>query len=157
MQAVFSGELCGPPINRMPGFSLTSVKDGGLAFEGAPGLEAINLMRGVHGGLYGAILDSWMAHAVMTGAPRGSVGTTLEFKVNITRTIPVGTVVRGHRDRAAFGTLLRRCNGRHSRDRGRPPLCHRLDHLHDHDGPLEAPGRGYRTVPGLAVNAFVVE
>lgn len=31
-----------------------------------------------------------MACAVMTKVPRGSVYTTLEYKVNITRTIPVG-------------------------------------------------------------------
>ena len=94
MQAVLSGKLSGPPISRTLGFSLASVKDGEVVFEGAPGFEATNLMRGVHGGWYGTILDSCMACAVMTRVPRGSVYTTLEFKVNITRAIPVGTAVR---------------------------------------------------------------
>ncbi|MFO7771785.1 MAG: PaaI family thioesterase, partial [Roseovarius gahaiensis] len=41
-----------------------------------------------------AILDSCMGCAVMTKVPRGSVYTTLEYKVNITRAIPLGLRVR---------------------------------------------------------------
>ena len=94
MQAILAGELSGPPISRTLGFALTSVRDGEVIFEGAPGFGATNPMRGVHGGWYGTILDSCMACAVMTRVPKGSVYTTLEFKVNITRAIPLGTAVR---------------------------------------------------------------
>jgi len=47
----------------------------------------------VHGGWYGTLLDSAMACAVMTRVPRGSVYTTLEYKINILRAIPLGTQI----------------------------------------------------------------
>jgi len=47
----------------------------------------------VHGGWYGTILDSAMACAVMTKLPKGSVYTTLEYKVNLIRAVPLGTLV----------------------------------------------------------------
>ena len=39
--------------------------------------------------LDGTLLDSAMACAVMTMVPRGSVYTTLEYKINILRSIPL--------------------------------------------------------------------
>lgn len=94
MQAVLRGELSGPPIGETLGFCLTGVEDGQVTFDGAPAFAAANPMRGLHGGWYGAILDSCMACAVMTRVPRGAYYTTLEYKVNITRAIPLGTLVR---------------------------------------------------------------
>ncbi|QYX58483.1 PaaI family thioesterase [Roseovarius sp. SCSIO 43702] len=99
MRSILRGELSGPPIGRTLGFRLTGVEEGRVTFEGTPGFDATNPMRGLHGGWYGAILDSCMACAVMTRVPRGSFYTTLEFKVNITRAIPLGTPVR------AIGTV----------------------------------------------------
>lgn len=94
MQAVLRGELSGPPIGRTLGFYLTEVAEGRVVFEGAPAFNTTNPMRGTHGGWYGTILDSCMACAVMTCVPQGSYYTTLEYKVNITRAIPLGTAVR---------------------------------------------------------------
>jgi len=39
------------------------------------------------------LLDSCMACAVMTKVPQGSIYTTLEYKVNLTRNIPLGTEI----------------------------------------------------------------
>jgi uncharacterized protein (TIGR00369 family) len=50
-------------------------------------------MGTLHGGWYGTILDSAMACAVMTTLPAGKIQTTLEFKVNIIRSIPIGVAV----------------------------------------------------------------
>lgn len=94
MQDMVAGRLAGPPIGAAMGFWPMQAEAGRVVFEGAPGLDAANPMRGVHGGWYGAILDSCMACAVMTTVPRGSVYTTLEYKVNITRAIPLDTPVR---------------------------------------------------------------
>lgn len=94
MQAVLRGELSGPPIGRALGFHLTEVAEGRVVFEGSPGFNTTNPMRGTHGGWYGTLLDSCMACAVMTCVPQGSYYTTLEYKVNITRAIPLGTSVR---------------------------------------------------------------
>lgn len=96
---MLSGKIPGPPISATLGFSVTDVSDGEVAFEGAPAFNATNPMRGVHGGWYGAILDSALGCAVMTKVPRGSIYTTLEFKVNITRALSIGSRAR------AIGTV----------------------------------------------------
>jgi uncharacterized protein (TIGR00369 family) len=94
MQDMVAGRLPGPPIGATMGFWPISAEDGCVTFEGTPGFSVTNPMRGLHGGWYGAILDSCMACAVMTKVPRGSAYTTLEYKVNITRAIPLGMKVR---------------------------------------------------------------
>lgn len=93
MRDVVAGRLAGPPIGATLGFWPVEVEEGRVRFEGCPGFDATNPLRGVHGGWYGAILDSCMACAVMTRVPKGSHYTTLEFKVNITRPIPLETRV----------------------------------------------------------------
>ena len=94
MQDVVAGVLAGPPIGHTLGFWPLEAVRGRVVFEGTPGFDATNMMRGTHGGWYGAILDSCMACAVMTEVPKGAYYTTLEFKVNITRAVPVGMAVR---------------------------------------------------------------
>ncbi|WP_370227629.1 PaaI family thioesterase [Cognatishimia sp.] len=94
MQGVLTGELAGPPIARTLNFALAEVDHGHVVFEGRPQFEATNPLRTVHGGWYGTILDSCMACAVMTTLEKGSYYTTLEFKVNIVKAIPIGMPVR---------------------------------------------------------------
>ena len=94
MQSVLDGTSAGPPIGKLMGFHLDAVSDGEVSFIGCPEFETTNPMGTVHGGWYGTILDSCMACAVMTKVPQGSVYTTMEFKVNIIRPIPLGTEVR---------------------------------------------------------------
>ncbi len=89
MRDVIAGRLAGPPIGETLGFWPVEASDGRVVFEGCPDFRSTNPMRGIHGGWYGAILDSCMACAVMTKLPKGSVYTTLEYKVNITRAIPL--------------------------------------------------------------------
>jgi len=94
VQDMIAGRLPGPPIGATMGFAPVLVEDGRVVFEGTPEFSVTNPMRGVHGGWYGAILDSCMGCAVMTKVPRGSAYTTLEYKVNITRAIPLGLRVQ---------------------------------------------------------------
>lgn len=94
MQGVLTGELAGPPIARTLNFALAEVDHGHVVFEGRPQFEATNPLRSVHGGWYGTILDSCMACAVMTTLEKGSYYTTLEFKVNIVKAIPIDMPVR---------------------------------------------------------------
>ncbi|MGC1496570.1 MAG: PaaI family thioesterase [Sulfitobacter sp.] len=90
MQQILDGTTPGPPIGQTMGYALHAVGDGRITFRGTPEFNVTNPMGTVHGGWYGTLLDSAMACAVMTKVPRGSVYTTLEFKVNILRTIPLG-------------------------------------------------------------------
>ncbi len=93
MRGILEGRLSAPPIGTLMGFRLDHVEQGRTVFRGAPDFAACNPMGGVHGGWYGTILDSCMGCAVMTTLPKGSYYTTLEYKINITRAIPVGTEV----------------------------------------------------------------
>lgn len=99
MQAIKEGRLPGPPIGRTMGFWPTHVEEGKVIFTGSPGFDVMNPIGTVHGGWYGAVLDSCMACAIQTRVPKGSTYTTLEYKVNIIRPIPVDTEVQ------AIGTV----------------------------------------------------
>ena len=102
MREMIAGTLPGPPIGATLGFHPVVAEPGCVVFEGTPSFAALNPMRGVHGGWYGAILDSCMGCAVMTELARGEIYTTLEFKTNITRALPLGQTVR------AIGTVQHR-------------------------------------------------
>ena len=93
MQDQLAGKLSGAPMAETLNFRLTEVRDGQVTFEGVPQFNATIPMSGVHGGWYGALLDSVMGCAVMTTLPRGRIYTTLEYKVNILRAIPLGMTV----------------------------------------------------------------
>lgn len=93
MQKMVRGETAGPPIAHLMGYHLAQVEDGRVTFRGTPEFEVTNPMGTVHGGWYGTLLDSCMACAVMTKVPKGSVYTTLEYKINILRPIPLGTEI----------------------------------------------------------------
>jgi uncharacterized protein (TIGR00369 family) len=93
MQGVLDGTQPHPPIGRTMGYDLHAVQEGSVTFRGVPEFEVCNPMGTVHGGWYGTLLDSAMACAVMTKVPHGSVYTTLEYKINIIRPIPLGTEI----------------------------------------------------------------
>lgn len=93
MQRLHAGEISGAPIAGTLNLRLKSVEDGRVVFSGTPIFGALNPSGAVHGGWYGTLLDSALGCVVMTKVPKGSVYTTLEYKVNITRAIPVGMEV----------------------------------------------------------------
>lgn len=90
MQGILERRNPGPPIGQTLGYTLHHIEDGKAVFRGKPEFNVTNPMGGVHGGWYGTLLDSAMACAVMTRVPRGSIYTTLEYKINITHAIPLG-------------------------------------------------------------------
>ncbi|MFK7876200.1 MAG: PaaI family thioesterase [Paracoccaceae bacterium] len=93
MTGMLEGRLPGPPIGETMGYTLHAVEPGRVVFRGAPDFKQTNPMGSVHGGWYGTLLDSAMACAVMTKIPQGSVYTTLEYKINILRPIPLGMTI----------------------------------------------------------------
>ena len=93
MQAMLRGEVSRPPISGIMAYTLDTVEDGKVIFRGTPEFQHTNPMGGVHGGWYGTLLDSCMSCAVMTKTPKGSVYTTLEYKVNLTGAISVGAEI----------------------------------------------------------------
>ncbi|SHJ38403.1 uncharacterized domain 1-containing protein [Shimia gijangensis] len=99
MQDIVKGDIAGPPIGETLGLWPVVAEDGKVIFEGTPEFNVLNPLGTVHGGWYGTILDSCMACAVQTKLKQGQIYTTLEFKVNIIRPIPIGTTVH------AIGTV----------------------------------------------------
>lgn len=93
MQAMLRGEISHPPISGLLNYHFETVEPGRIVIRGTPAFAHTNPMGGVHGGWYGTLLDSCMACAVMTTVPQGSIYTTLEYKVNITRALPLGMTV----------------------------------------------------------------
>lgn len=93
MQGVVEGRYPAPPIGETLGYTAHHIEDGFAAFRGAPEFKTTNPMGTVHGGWYGTLLDSAMACAVMTKVPKGSIYTTLEYKINILRSIPLGMMI----------------------------------------------------------------
>ena len=93
MKAMLRGDISHPPITAALNYHLHLVEDGRVVFRGTPEFDHTNPMGTLHGGWYGTLLDSCMACAVMTKVPKGSAYTTLEYKVNILRAIPLGTLI----------------------------------------------------------------
>lgn len=93
LEAILDGQIPAASIGPTMGFHLSHVAQGSATFEGSPHDHVTNPMGTVHGGWYGTILDSAMGCAVMTTLPAGALYTTLEYKVNIIKPIPLGTVV----------------------------------------------------------------
>lgn len=93
MMGMLEGRLPSPPIAKILGYHLHSVEPGQVVFRGTPEFDVTNPMGTVHGGWYGTLLDSAMACAVMTRVPKGSIYTTLEYKINILRPIKLGQMV----------------------------------------------------------------
>ncbi|TKA96423.1 PaaI family thioesterase [Cereibacter changlensis] len=90
MQAMLAGTMPQPTIAGLLNYRLESAGEGRASFRGTPEFRHTNPFGGVHGGWYGTVLDSVMGCAVMTTVPKGRWYTTLEFKVNISRALPVG-------------------------------------------------------------------
>ncbi|MCY4306634.1 MAG: PaaI family thioesterase [Aestuariivita sp.] len=93
MVGMLEKKIAGPSIAETMGFTLKTVELGKVTFCGAPEFNTTNPMGTVHGGWYGALLDSAMACAVMTKVPQGSFYTTLEYKVSIVKPVPLNSRV----------------------------------------------------------------
>lgn len=93
MQGMLAGRLPHPAIAQIMGYRLDHVAPGRVRFRGAAAFVHTNPFGAVHGGWYGTVLDSALGCAVMTVVPQGRWYTTLEYKVNLTRALPLGTEV----------------------------------------------------------------
>ena len=93
IRAIHEGRLPGAPIAALMDFRMHEVEPGRVVFRGAPRFEHMNPQGTIHGGWYGTVLDSAMGCAVATMLPKGRGYTTLEYKINLTRALPIGMTV----------------------------------------------------------------
>jgi len=95
MHKMLAGEVPTTTLAQAMNYRITAVEKGLVEVRGTPEFRHTNAFGGTHGGWYGVILDTCLTCAVITGLPRGQFQTTLEYKVNMLRAIPIGTEVAG--------------------------------------------------------------
>lgn len=93
MLRVLDGRLPMAAISGLMDQRVSHVERGLVRFRATPAFAHTNPFGAVHGGWYGTLLDSVLGCAVMTEVPEGSWYTTLEYKVNLTRSVPIGADV----------------------------------------------------------------
>lgn len=93
LRGLMEGRFAHPPIASLMNYRLVRVEAGLVAFRATPAFDHCNPMGGVHGGWYGTVMDSALGCAVMTGVRQGQWYTTLEYRINLVRAVPIGTEV----------------------------------------------------------------
>lgn len=89
LRGMIEGRHAAAPMAALMGIGLVAAEEGVVRFRGTPRFDHVNPMGTVHGGWYGALLDSAMGCAVMSVMPAGGAYTTLEYKVNLVRAAPL--------------------------------------------------------------------
>lgn len=120
MQKMVANEVPHPTNAGVMGYRITHAEHGRVMLEGAASFVHTNPFGGVHGGWYGLVLDTALGSVVMTAVPKGRWYTTLEYKINITRALPVGMKVMieavldhaGRSTAVAHGTIRGKEDGR---------------------------------------------
>jgi uncharacterized protein (TIGR00369 family) len=87
LEAALTGKLPRAPMGEALDFLLVRVEPGLAVFQGRPQLKHYNPLGTVHGGWFATLLDSAMTCAVHSTLPAGKVCTTMEFKVNLVRSL----------------------------------------------------------------------
>lgn len=91
LQAMVDGEVPGPPIAHLMGFTVVEIGDGVVTFAGVPDESVYNPIGAVHGGYVCTLLDSALGCAVHSTLPAGTGYTSIEIKVNYLRPLRAGT------------------------------------------------------------------
>jgi uncharacterized protein (TIGR00369 family) len=95
LRAMMDGSLPLPSFQATLDYVLVEVAEGRVVFEGRSGEYLANPLGGVHGGYYAGMLDSAMGCAIHSRLPAGYAYTTLEFKLNMVRALPMdGRAIR---------------------------------------------------------------
>lgn len=87
LQAIINGEHPAPPISRLMEFGLVEAEFGRAVFEGRPSDRVYNPIGMVHGGYAMTLMDSVTGCAVQSTLEAGVGYSTIENKVNLTRSI----------------------------------------------------------------------
>ena len=89
LRGLMEGRFAHPPIAALMNYRLVRVEEGLVAFRATPAFTHTNPMGTVHGGWYGTVMDSALGCAVMTKVPQGHWYTTLEYRINLVRAVPL--------------------------------------------------------------------
>lgn len=101
LEKLVRGEIDAPPVARLVGFTLTSIRRGEAVIELDASEKHANPMGTLHGGILCDIADAAMGMAYASTLADGESFTTLELKINFLRPIwndhlrAVGRLVKG--------------------------------------------------------------
>lgn len=101
LEKMVRGELPAPPVARLIGFALTSIRRGEAVIELDASEKHANPMGTLHGGILCDIADAAMGLAYASTLGDGESFTTLELKINFLRPVwtdhlrAVGRLVKG--------------------------------------------------------------
>jgi len=93
LHATARGEIAPAPMATTANVRLDTIEVGRVSFRGQAQEQHCNPYGAVHGGWYGVLLDSALGCAVLSVVDRGRWYTTLDYGVNLTRALPLGTEV----------------------------------------------------------------
>ena len=95
LRAMMNGSLPRCSYQETMDYDLVEVAEGRVVFEGRPQEFMLNPLGTVHGGHFASMLDSAMGCAIHSLLGAGQFYTTLEFKLNMVRPLPVdGSLIR---------------------------------------------------------------
>jgi uncharacterized protein (TIGR00369 family) len=87
IKGMVDGHIPPPPVARLIGFHLTSVKPGEAVIEFEAGESHANPMGTLHGGILCDIADAAMGMALGATLDEGESFTTLELKINFLKPV----------------------------------------------------------------------
>ena len=91
LQGIVRDGVSSSNFNAGLGVRLIEVENGRAVFRCEPGVQHMNALGIVHGGLAATLIDSATGSAVLSMQPSGGRSTTLELKVNFVRPITAKT------------------------------------------------------------------
>ena len=97
IQKVVRGDVAGPPVAELIGFSLRDVESGRAVVELEADARHANPMGTLHGGILCDVADAAMGMAYASTLADGETFTTLELKINFLKPVWTGKLVAtGH-------------------------------------------------------------
>jgi len=119
VRAVQRGDVPGPGIARLLGFTLTRVEAGAVDAVLETSDEMTNPMHTVHGGIAATLLDTVMGCAVHTVLDEGEAYTTTDLHVRYVRAVAPGTILTATSTITHRGRRLATGDGRVVDEEGR--------------------------------------
>ncbi len=92
-ERIISGEVEPPPVAKLIGFNLRSVKPGPAVLDMRAGPQHWNPMGGLHGGILCDLTDAAMGIAYASTLVEGETFATVELKINFLRPVKDGLLI----------------------------------------------------------------
>jgi uncharacterized protein (TIGR00369 family) len=92
-QKIASGELPGPPVATLIGFTLREVESGRAVFDFEADARHASPLGTLHGGILCDVADAAMGIAYASTLAEGEAFTTLELKMNFLKPVWTGKLV----------------------------------------------------------------